>query len=569
VLLGLALAGVVLSAVVLLGAAAWRNARGTGSLAGSLPFLAPRVELQLAPYLQTLRSAPFDLPDPRGRQLAQAVRTFYQRRGNEPAWFVDGRLRPEASELLELLAGLDDEGLRPRDYRVDALAAELERIGRRDGEPGAAERLEVGLTWAALLAASHLRHGRLTPDAVGASWQIAREGVDLPAVLAEALESGRLAATLRRLDPVHPQFAGLLKALHRYREIAAQGGWPSVPRGPVLQAGEQGNAERLRALARRLQAEGFLAEIPPELMSPSDGDAAPSRLVYSRPLAEAVARFQRTRTLVVDGNLGEATQEELDVPLDRRLQQIVLNLERWRWVPDQLGARAVLVNIPGYTLDVEENGRVVESMAVVVGEEGWETPVFSDHIEHVVVNPYWNVPASILRDEVLPALQADPFYLASHDMEVVRGETDAAERVSDTLVHAAAEGGDYRVRQRPGKTNPLGQLKLMFPNEHNVYLHDTPADHLFAEPDRSASHGCIRVERPIDLAARLLHRSGWTPERLRATIASGRTDEIPLDQPTPVFLLYFTAAVRPDGALELYEDIYGVDAAHARARAAA
>ena len=551
-------------------------------IGGGISLFTPRVELDLAPAVAGLQEPPFGLPDPEGRELGEALRKLYAQRQNQPAWFEDGRLGRPAGDLLALLAELDAAGLDSRDFRVPELEAAAKRIAAGEVAPGEAERLELGLTWAALLAASQLRHGRVEPAALGGRWEIEREPVDLAAVLAESLGNGEIGETLRRLDPDHPQFVALLQGLARYREIAARGGWPTVPKGPVLKPGETGDAARLRALAQRLQAEGFLPSIPPELAAPGQdaqarpasapGDAAPAdpaRLPYSQALAEAVARFQRTRTLDVDGSLGEQTQEELNVPVEKRLQQIVLSLERWRWVPDDFGESAVVVNIPGYTLDVEEGQRIVRSMAVVVGQEGWETPMFADQIEHLVVNPYWNVPQSILAEEILPQVRSNPFYLASNDMEVVSGETDGAERVSDSMVFAAAEGGGARVRQRPGAKNPLGQIKFMFPNPHNIYLHDTPADHLFREPDRSASHGCIRVERPVELAEYLLRGSQWSSERLRTAIASGQTQEIPLERKVPVFLVYFTAGARPDGTLEFYEDIYGVDAAHARARASA
>ena len=549
-------------------------------IGGGISLFTPRVELDLAPAIAGLQEPPFGLADPAGRELGKTLREFYGKRQNQPAWFDDGRLGRQAGELIALLEGLEGAGLDPRDFRVPELKAAAERIAAGDAGPGEGERLELGLSWAALLAGSQLRHGRVAPASLGERWEIEREPVDLAAVLAEALSQGEVGETLRRLDPDHPQFVALLQALGRYREIAARGGWPTVPKGPVLKPGEMGDAARLRALAQRLHAEGFLQAVPPELAAPAQGgqarpastpgDAAPAdpaQLPYSQALAEGVARFQRTRTLDVDGSLGEQTQEELNVPVEKRLQQIVLSLERWRWVPDDFGESAVVVNIPGYTLDFEEGQRIVRSMAVVVGQEGWETPMFADQLEHLVVNPYWNVPQSILAEEILPQVRSNPFYLASNDMEVVSGETDGAERVSDSMIYAAAEGG-ARVRQRPGAKNPLGQIKFMFPNPHNIYLHDTPADHLFREPDRSASHGCIRVERPVELAEYLLRGSQWSSERLRAAIASGQTQEIPLEQKVPVFLVYFTAGARPDGSLEFYEDIYGVDGAHARARAA-
>lgn len=569
-------------ALALAALAALRQRGEEDRIGGGVSLFTPRVELDLPPAIAGLEGAPLGLPDPKGRELGEALRKFYAQRQNQPAWFDDGRLGRQAGELIATLSDLGSVGLEPRDFRLPELEAAAKRIAAGDAAPGEGEQLELGLTWAALLAGSHLRHGRVAPAALGERWKIEREPVDLAAVLAEALSRGEIGETLRRLDPDHPQFVALLQALGRYREIAARGGWPTVPKGPVLQAGEMGDAARLRALAQRLHAEGFLQAVPPELVAPtgdaqagadstpaSAGTANPAQLPYSQALAEGVARFQRTRTLKVDGSLGEQTQEELNVPVEKRLQQIVLSLERWRWVPDDFGATAVMVNIPGYTLDLQEGQRIVRSMAVVVGEEGWETPMFADQIEHLVVNPYWNVPQSILVDEILPQVRANPFYLASNDMEVVSGETDGAERVSDSMVFAAAEGGGARLRQRPGPKNPLGQIKFMFPNPHNIYLHDTPADHLFREPDRSASHGCIRVERPIELAEYLLRGSQWSSERLRAAIESRQTQEIPLEQEVPVFLVYFTAGARPDGTLEFYEDIYGVDAAHARARAAA
>lgn len=575
----LAIALALVLAVVALLAQFPRGGDGPALAAAGSLLGPPRVELDLPTYLQQRGVAP-PLGFAADREHAELVRDFYARRQNQAAWYADGRLRPEAEQLVELFGLLGDEALVPSDYRPGALTEAMGAVNRGAG-PGVAEELEVGLTWAALLAASHLHHGRVRPGQAVERWQVEREEVDFGAVLDEALASGHLAETLRRLGPDHPQFVGLLQALRRYQEIAARGGWPEVPRGPVLAAGDLGDADRLRALARRLHAEGFLAAIPPELAGPpaqllspavaspaaaaEDPARAAARLRYSEELAEGVRRFQATRTLHVDGSLGPQTQEELNVPVDGRIAQLALNVERWRWVPDHFGERAVLVNIPGYTLDVEERRRVVDSMAVVVGDEGWETPVFADRIEYLEVNPYWNVPRSILREEILPAVQRDPGYLAKNDMEVVRGQTDDAPRVSDALVHAAAEGGDLRVRQRPGRRNPLGQVKFMFPNEHNVYLHDTTAGHLFREPDRAGSHGCIRVERPLDLAAYLLG-PGWSPARVQSEIASGQRRMLSLPEEVPVYLLYFTAAVRPDGRLEMYEDVYGIDAAHRRAR---
>ena len=534
-----------------------------GPRGGDAPLAeAPRPELDLPRALQEFQRPPFDLPDPADRELRAALRSFYGKRDAQPAWFAEGRPLPEARQLLLVLAKLDDVGLDPADYRLPALTQALAEAMRGTSVSGDAEQLEIGLTWAALLAASQLHDGRVAAQELRSRWQIERQPIDLAAVLATALHDGEIETTLRALDPDHPQFAALVRALQRYRDIAGAGGWPVVPKGKVIGEGDRGDAARLQALAQRLHAEGFLTAVPAEYQVAATATPSGS-LVYSAELADAVRDFQRTRTLEPDGRLGPETQAELVVPVEERLRQIELNLERWRWVPDDFGATTVLVNIPGYTLDVEEDRTIVDSMAVVVGGKGWETPVFGDQIEHLVLNPYWNVPPRILAEEVLPHIQRDPSYLASHDMEVVRGESDAAAPAADPQLLGVDRG--LRVRQRPGPANPLGQVKFMFPNRYNVYLHDTPSQSTFARADRSASHGCIRVERPVELAELLLRGSSWSPERLRSTIDSGQPAHVPLPKKLPVYLLYFTASVRPDGELHFYEDVYGIDAAH-RAR---
>lgn len=520
---------------------------GSGGGIGALNPFGHRVELNLAPYLQQLAQAPLGLPNvssAKGGNLPDQVRTFYQHRQNQPAWFADGRPRDEAQQLVDFLAGLDGEGLTAADYRPQQLAQALEAVKKGDASVKP-EDVEVGLTWAALLAASDLHDGRVMPETVGDRWIVRRDKVDLPAVLQKGLEGGKLVDTLRALDPPHPQFAALLQAMQRYRQIAIAGGWPEVPKGPVLKEGDKGDAARLQALAKRLQAEGFLAAIPPGLANVPPGGKAP----YSKELAEGVRNFQATRTVEVDGSLGPETQEELNVPVLARMRQIALNLERWRWVPDDFGPRAVVVNLPGYNLDVEEGGRQVMSMRVVVGDEGWETPVFSDRIRFLTLNPYWNVPPGIFAKEIQPKMASDPGYLYSHDMEWTENRDS--------------------VRQRPGPENPLGKVKFMFPNKYDIYLHDTPAKALFDEPDRNGSHGCIRVERPLDLADYLMQDDPkWSGGQLRAAIDAGEQRDVKLPQPVPVYLLYFTAMPGPDGNVAFFEDIYDIDQAQAQAQAA-
>jgi murein L,D-transpeptidase YcbB/YkuD len=237
----------------------------------------------------------------------------------------------------------------------------------------------------------------------------------------------------------------------------------------------------------------------------------------------------------------EETLAELNVPVQDRIRQLQVNMERWRWLPGSFGDRYILVNVPEFRLDLVEGGKTAYTMRVVVGKDQSRTPAFSDKMTYLELNPAWNIPDTIAREEILPKLASDPGYLARNNMEVI----------PDT---------DGRLRQRPGPDNPLGKIKFMFPNEYDIYLHDTPADHLFSRTERDFSHGCIRLEKPLELANILLKGDPeWTPEALQAAIDSGEQKTISLDRPLPVHILYWTAWVEKDGSVQFRKDIYGHD----------
>jgi L,D-transpeptidase YcbB len=514
-----------------------------------------------ARWLRSLESPPLGLAaDEHGPQLDQ-LRALYAERGHRPIWFVGAAPHPAAAQMVERLAGAGAEGLPPERYGASDLRQRLEGVGRR-AEAQEAWELETALTWATMWFAHDLSRGLVRAEHLGERWRLeGPEEADLVAWLATAAEEGDLPARLDELSPHDPQYERLVRHRDRYRAIVEKGGWPTVPTGDVVGAGEPLEPARRAALARRLAIEGFLAA---DQEAPA---AAAPRM--SEHLAAAVERFQSSRTLEVDGRLGPETQEELNVRAEDRLRQIELNLDRWRWMPADLGDPAVVVNIPAYRLDVLEGGRTAMQMNVVVGKPDWPTPIFSDRIQYLVLNPYWNVPQSILQEEVVPAVRRDPGYLLENDMEVLAGWGDDAPTSSVSTLLAGGVG-NVRVRQRPGPQNPLGQIKFMFPNDDNVYLHDTPATQHFSSADRYLSHGCVRVERPWDLAGFLLDRAGSEVDvgDLRSATASRQPRDVGLPNPIPVHLVYFTAEVDEEGRLSFYEDIYGIDEEQAQLREA-
>jgi murein L,D-transpeptidase YcbB/YkuD len=303
----------------------------------------------------------------------------------------------------------------------------------------------------------------------------------------------------------------------------------------------------VRALAQRLAASrDYEGTIPP------DGAAA-----YDESLQEAVKRFQRRHGLDDGGIVTPAVAAELNVPIEGRIQALELNLERWRWLPRDTGPRHILVNVPEMRLEVREKGQVPLAMRVIVGKRDTPTPIFNDTMTHLVFSPYWNVPPGIAEEETMPAFLSDPEFLARNNMEVV----DSSGKPIDPESIDSMDPTSFRFRQRPGSENALGLVKFMFPNKFDVYLHDTPTDSLFGRAGRLFSHGCVRVEKPEELAAYVLRdQPEWTPERIREAMHAGEERTVTLREPIPVFIGYWTARVTPDGLVQFRKDVYGIDA---------
>ncbi len=283
------------------------------------------------------------------------------------------------------------------------------------------------------------------------------------------------------------------------------------------------------------------------------GESRPN--VFDDRLAEALRHFQERNGILDDGVLGPRTRAELNRSVEDRIADLELNLDRWRWLPRQLGERYIVVNVAGFELEMDEHDRPVERMRVVVGKTGWNTPVFADTMRYLIVNPYWNVPESITEEEVAPKVMSDPGYLQRNRFQVLRGD-----RVVDPGSVDWTRPATFRVRQQPGPDNALGRLKFMFPNDRNIYFHDTPADHLFSRTERAFSHGCIRLEKPKELARALLPRvAGRSASAVDSLLATDKEQWVRFDRGVPVYILYFTAWADEDGTVRFYPDVYGRD----------
>ena len=478
----------------------------------------------------------------------EIVRALYATDASAPLWIDGSRLHRRASTLVDAIGEAHREGLRLETYPIDTLRATLSALNaavRPTVAQLAAADIVLTATYVAL--GDDLLTGQVDPRAATQAWHIDPHVTDVGPALARALGAESFASGLATLRPADPEYETLRAALAHYRDLARQGGWQETPGGATIRPGDTTSVRRLERLAARLGVEDFLdsadrrAPVVP-LMPDSGMRAAPdsARAVYAAPLVGAVADFQAGHGLVVDSIVGPNTLAALNRPAEYRTRQIAANLERHRWLPRSLGSRYILVNVPAFRLTAFEGGRQVLAMKVVVGAEygGRSTPVFSDSMSYVVFRPYWNVPQSIASGELWPRQRRDPGYFARSGYEV-----------------ADASWGRY-VRQKPGSDNALGLVKFIFPNDFAIYLHDTPADELFREDVRAASHGCIRVERPAELARYVL---GWDLARIEDAMQRGPDDQrVDLDRMLPVYIVYFTTFTR-EGKLRFANDIYDRD----------
>jgi murein L,D-transpeptidase YcbB/YkuD len=501
------------------------------------------------------RSTRADLSEAERAQLAAVYRD-----GGWATLWVDPANRPhaDAREALQLLDGATADGLNPGDYDVAALRVMAVALDAASSPaPTDVASFDVGMSLGMSLFYRDLHAGRVDPRAIGFRMTIGRDEHNFPSLLRSALAAHRLAETASELAPQFALYRGLREALMRYRGLASNP-LPDLP-DPAGRAVHLGDTYAgLRDLRRRLVV---LGDWPADVRTPR----APRE--YDRPFVEGVKRFQIRHGLDADGVLGPETLAAMHVPLTWRLRQIELGLERLRWLPHLGRGRLLAVNIPMFRLwawDSMIPGDVPAfGSRVIVGRAlDTETPVFVDEMSHIVFRPYWNVPPSILRHEILPVLARDPAYLTRQNMEIVDGAGDDARPVEVTADSIARlRQGYFRVRQRPGPSNALGLVKFVFPNDLNVYLHGTPTIGLFARSRRDFSHGCVRVEDAAALAEWALAEQGdWSRDRVLAAMNAPEQTRVDLKQPITVILFYITAVVTPeDGTVHFARDIYGHD----------
>lgn len=503
----------------------------------------------LQAFLHAKQPPVFVTHDREGMRLWGLAKQFYQKREYEPAWIDGTSPRPEMDELIGVLQHADREGLDPSLYNGPTLAERrreadkgfLTKKGFNEVESAA---LDAWLTYLYMEYASDVANGLSDLAHADPNWQIPGPEFDPMATLSDALEHHRIARSLDNLLPADPQYEALRNALAQYRAIASKGGWPAMPANLKIKPGQQNPSVPL--LARRLAVTGDYS-----------GHVSDAETVYGPELQDAVKRFQSRHGLEPDGVVGRSVVAQMNVPADARVRQIELNLERWRWLPRDMGDRHIIVNIPEYRLEVSDHGHVRLAMRVVVGKKDTPTPIFADKMTYIVFAPYWNVPPDIVENETLPSVMRDPAFLEKTNMEVIDPKGNPVDPGSIDLSNPAA----YRFRQRPGTSNSLGLVKFMFPNTFNVYLHDTPADSLFARATRSFSHGCVRVEQPEALAQYVLaDQPAWTQEKIEKAMHGDEETIVKLRQPIPVYLGYWTARVSPDGILQFRDDVYGIDA---------
>jgi L,D-transpeptidase YcbB len=492
------------------------------------------------------------------------VAKFYASYGNALAWVQGMRPTSQAQAVIALLQKADQKGLSADDYDGQRWSERLAKLSPAAPNPMELDalRFDVALTVSVMRYISDLRVGKVNPRRLDFNLEIEHKKLNLAEFLKQDVAGAAdVSSALSHIEPPYPGYFRTIQALQTYLELARRGDGEPLP--TVAKTIAPGDSyPGTQQLMQRLRLFG---DLPVNATMP-DGDA-----VYQGALVDAVKSFQLRHGLTADGRIGAQTLAQMNFPLSHRVRQMQLTLERWRWLPVTFEQSPIVVNIPEFRLRAyDDQMKMALAMNVVVGKAyNHSTPVFTEKMQYLVFRPYWNVPPSIARGELLPAMQRDSNYLGKKGFEVVdaRQNVVGSETVTPEMIQQIRAGKLY-IRQKPGPKNSLGLVKFIFPNDYSIYMHDTPATEFFSRTRRDFSHGCVRLEKPADLAAWVLRGTpGWTMDRVRAAMNEDKPQQVNLAKPIPVLILYGTVIVNEDGIVHFYDDIYGHDAALEKALA--
>jgi murein L,D-transpeptidase YcbB/YkuD len=486
------------------------------------------------------------------------LQAFYAARQYKPCWTAHSLFTgheifsSQAQKFVELLNHADEEGLIPKDYAANRLSQRLQ--GSKTTED--ILYTELLLSDRVMQYISDLKTGRINSSKIKLHLTLPTRNIDIPLLFSQALASNNPIGTMQSFAPRHVEYAQLRKKLADYHSIAATGGWAELPVGVLLKPGT--DDVRVPALYERLKSEGY---------KPGSKTAAYTH--YSEPLVQAVEAFQSDHDVKPDGNIGAQTLKMLNIPVEARIRQIEVNMERWRWLPDDLGQRHLFINIAGFNLEAVEDNHPALQMRVIVGEEQHRTPVFSSTMSEVIFHPYWYAPKRLGEEDIFPQFQRNPALAEAKGYEMFRVENGERIKVDLSTINwhklSKADLNHYMFRQRPGPRNALGAIKFRVTNNDDIYLHDTSNPKLFSSDIRSLSNGCIRLAQPQALAEFVLKNvNGWPKSHVDAVynmpiLPDTEPTAVKLPQPLPVHIMYLTARTGPDDHLHFYDDIYKWD----------
>lgn len=468
----------------------------------------------------------------------KSIQQFYLNRTFEPAWNAK-----TVKQLIIALTKASEEGLNPKDYHFEKI---LSLSQKKQNTDLLLAEYDLLLSDAFLLYASHLLSGKVNPETIDIDWHVSKREGNPIKLLQDAISAEDILSAIQSILPKQAVYSQLKVALKKY-ELLTNYDWPSIPNGAVIKVGMKD--ERLNSISKKLLV---LGDITINQTNYSN--------LYTNELQKGVIRFQKRHGLDSEGDIGVKTIAALNVPIYERVLQIKANLERWRWLQQEFGSYYLLVNIANFELDVVRDGKTVKNHKIITGKPYRKTPVFSSKMQYLVLNPTWTVPPGILSADIIPAAQKDPNYINKKKLNVYDKNGNKLNPLNIDWNNKIVNS--YTYRQDPGPDNALGAVKFMFPNSYHVYLHDTPSKELFDKSERAFSSGCVRVQKPLELAAFLLNdKSKWSLSQIEKIVASKQTQTISLIEQPNIHLLYWTAWVDDAGLIQFRKDIYDRDSA--------